>query len=361
MGQIWKGFGLPNAVGLKYILLSFRSITCIGFAAMNKRFQRIGFFILAASLSVTAADAGPIRDALKNLREKRVAGTADAGLQTATLSYAGTKRTLYFHMPDSVAGQKNVPAVFVFHGGGGDVQSVVSNSDMAVLADSLGFVAIFPKAAGNQWNDGRSVVSQGADDVGFVRAIIANSRQLMGVDLGRVFASGVSNGGMFTQRLSCDAADLFSAVAIVSANMPADYQASCNPSRSTPKVFFNGTTDPIMPWAGGEIRSLKALGMGAGGEVLSHDQTVAFWVGQDGCTSNSKSRSLPDLTNDGTTVVLSTFSNCKGSTVLAFFEITGGGHSWPGSDGKSRRVTGTVSQDISASEEMLKFFQEYGL
>ncbi len=328
---------------------------------MNKLFQRIGFMILTATLSVTAADAGPIRDALKNLREKRAAGTADSGLQTVTISYAGTERTLYFHVPAAVAGQKNVPAVFVFHGGGGDVQNVVSSSDMADLADSLGFVAIFPKAAGNQWNDGRSVVSQGADDVGFVRAIIANSEQLMGVDLGRVFASGVSNGGMFTQRLSCDAADLFSAVAIVSANMPADYQASCNPSRSVPKVFFNGTTDPIMPWAGGEIRSLKALGMGAGGEVLSHDQTVAFWLGQDGCSSNSKSRSLPDSTNDGTTVALTTFSNCNGSTVLEFFEITGGGHSWPGSDGKSRRVTGTVSQDISASEEMLKFFQGYGL
>ncbi len=328
---------------------------------MNALFQKIGFMFLVAALSVTAANAGPIREILKNFKEKRTADTAGSGLQTATVSYAGTDRKMSFHVPNSIAGQKNVPAVFVFHGGGGGIESIVSSSDMALFADSMGFVAIFPEAAGNQWNDGRSVVSQGADDVGFVKSIIANSEQLMGVDLGRVFASGVSNGGMFTQRLSCDAADLFSAVAIVSANMPADYQASCNPSRSIPKVFFNGTTDPIMPWAGGEIRSLKALGMGAGGEVLSHDQTVAFWLGQDGCSSNSKSRSLPDSTNDGTTVALTTFSNCNGSTVLEFFEITGGGHSWPGSDGKSRRVTGTVSQDISASEEMLKFFQGYGL
>ncbi len=329
---------------------------------MQWRFGAKIMAVLALGLGVSfAAEAGPIRDLIKNLREKRAGESASSTLQQASFAAGGVNRTVSFYVPSSLAGKSNVPAVFVFHGGGGDADGVAATSGIVELADALGFVVVLPEVVKGQWNDGRSASASPYDDVGYVRTIIGNSSALMGVDLGRVFASGISNGGMFTQRLSCDAADLFSAVAIISANMPSEYQGQCNPSRSLPKVFFNGNSDPIMPWGGGEIRSLKALGLGAGGTVMSHDETVAFWLGKDGCSGNGSSRNLPDATSDGTTVSVSTFSDCSGSTQLEFFEIDGGGHSWPGSGEKARRMAGTQSQDVSATEEMLIFFQGYGL
>jgi polyhydroxybutyrate depolymerase len=324
------------------------------------------FTIFFAGLVCTAigagfAGAGPIRDLLKNLKEKRNGAETSAVLQPVTISFQGVDRTFYVYVPQSAVGAANVPAVMVFHGGGGDAAGVATSSDMIDVAQALGFVAIFPEVISGQWNDGRSVSAGSYDDVGFVRAIIGNAEGLIGVDLGRVFAAGISNGGMFTQRLSCDAADLFSAVAVISANMPDEYQSACNPSRSVPKVFFNGTDDPIMPWSGGEIKSLKALGFGAGGSVMSHQQTQEFWLAQDGCSAAGSTRSLPDSANDGTTVSLQSFTNCSGSTQLSFYEIEGGGHSWPGSSERARRMAGTISQDVSATAEMIGFFQGYGL
>jgi polyhydroxybutyrate depolymerase len=116
-----------------------------------------------------------------------------------------------------------------------------------------------------------------------------------------------------------------------------------------------------MPWSGGEIKSLKALGFGAGGSVMSHQQTQEFWLAQDGCSAAGSTRSLPDSANDGTTVSLQSFTNCSGSTQLSFYEIEGGGHSWPGSSERARRMAGTISQDVSATAEMIGFFQGYGL
>jgi polyhydroxybutyrate depolymerase len=331
---------------------------------MILRFRTLFTAISLVAVLASGAQAGPIRDLLKNLREERKGGATtatDAELRPITVSFQGTNRTFFVYVPQSVAGRSNVPAVVVFHGGGGDISGLAAASEMTIAADAFGFVAIFPSVVSGQWNDGRSGTASGYDDVGFVRAIVGNSSSLFGVDLGRIFAAGISNGGMFTQRLSCDAADLISAAAIVSANMPADYQSQCRPSQSVPKVFFNGTSDPIMPWSGGEVKSLAALGLGAGGQVLSHDQTKDFWLAMDGCNNSASTRNRPDVSNDGTTVTQSTYASCRGSSQLEFFDIKGGGHSWPGSSVRARRVAGKVSQDISATAEMIAFFQKYGL
>ena len=54
------------------------------------------------------------------------------------------------------------------------------------------------------------------DDVGFARALVANvSAALLCIDAARVWAAGFSNGGMLSQRLLCEASDVFSAAASV--------------------------------------------------------------------------------------------------------------------------------------------------
>lgn len=328
---------------------------------MRSRFKSLVTALAATAVLAGAAQAGPIRDLIKNIKEKRSSQDAAGSLQAVTVNYQGIDRTFYAYVPASVAGKSGVSAVIVFHGGGGDAQGIVSSTDMTAVAESLGFVALFPEVVKGQWNDGRAESASAYDDVGYVRAILGNSESLYGVGLGNVFAAGISNGGMFTQRLVCDAADMFTAVAVVSANMPADYQGSCNPSRAVPKIFFNGTTDPIMPWDGGEIKSLKVLGLGAGGKVLSHAKTESFWLNKDGCSADASQQALPDAANDGTSVSVATYANCSGSTQLEFVAIDGGGHSWPGSSEPARRMAGKTSQDISATEEMVQFFQGYGL
>ncbi len=67
------------------------------------------------------------------------------------------------------------------------------------------------------WNGGTccgQAASAGLDDVALVRAIFAAEVvKHVNVDLGRVYATGLSNGGYLSYRLGCEASDLFTAVA----------------------------------------------------------------------------------------------------------------------------------------------------
>jgi len=147
---------------------------------------------------------------------------------------------------------------------------------------------------------------------------------------------------------------------VVAATMPADLALDCVPGRPLPLIFFNGTDDRLMPFEGGEIASLRLLGIGVGGSVLSQSATRDFWASAFGCDTAGAPRALPDIADDGTTVTRQDIGDCRDGADLAFLTITGGGHNWPGS-GPGRRFAGTVSADIDATAEMLAFFARHGL
>lgn len=251
------------------------------------------------------------------------------------------------------------PVVMVLHGGGGSGDRVAKQTGFANYVDRRKFIAVFPDAGGQQWNDGRETTRGAGSDVNFL-VQVAQQVTANGGDPRRVFVTGVSSGGMMAQRLACEAADTFAAAAIVNANMPAGIARSCRPARSLPIVFFSSPNDPLMPWDGGSIRA--GMMRGAGGTVISTPQTVDFWARVNGCGGEKVSQ-LPDRANDGTSVRLHSFSCSGGSTVL--YEIDGGGHTWPGSAGGQRpmlqRIVGPTSQDINATATILDFFGRYGL
>lgn len=308
--------------------------------------------IASIALAGMASADGPIRRLLTGGGNN----ASVAGLQQVTLNFGGQNRSYLISQPPGGGAH---PAVMIFHGGEGNGSETAAASNMAAWAQANGFVAIFPNSGGSQWNDGRAETANGRDDVGFARAVIGDAAARFGVDPGRVFAAGISNGGLFTQRLACEASGSFRAYAVVAATMPADLAGRCSPSRAVPIIFFNGTADRMMPWNGGQIASVRALGLGVGGRVMSHAQTLAFWTGKDGCGASSQA-ALPDTTNDGTTVTMQSFA-CSGGAQAVFYTINGGGHNWPGSGMRNRRITGVVSEDVSATETILSFFRQYGL
>ncbi len=309
--------------------------------------------LLGLVLGLASLAAGGIANA-----DRRDA--AVAGLLSETRAVGGIERSWYIALPAGSEGQTGLPAVLVFHGGEGDGRDAAASSRMAAAAQTQGFVAVFPSSGGTQWNDGRTETATGPDDVAFVRALVDDLVARQGIDPARVFIAGVSNGGMFVERLACDAPDLFRAGAVVAATMPADLAATCAPARPLPLIFFNGTDDRLMPFEGGEIASLRLLGIGVGGTVLSQSATRDFWASAFGCSAPGAPQALPDIADDGTTVARQDIGGCRDGADLAFLTITGGGHNWPGS-GPGRRFAGTVSADIDATAEMLAFFTRHGL
>ncbi|QIB35187.1 alpha/beta hydrolase family esterase [Ancylobacter pratisalsi] len=278
--------------------------------------------------------------------------------QKGSLMVGGEERTYTLFRPAAKGGPK--PIVMMLHGGGGDGARMVKQTGLARYVDSNDFIAVFPDAGGTQWNDGRETTRSNRDDVAFLLALIRKLVAEAGADPRRVFVAGVSNGGMLAQRLACEAAGSVTAAGVVIANLPSALAASCHPARPVPMVFFISTDDPIMPFAGGDVKA--GMLRGAGGKVISGLKTVNFWARVNGCGADT-STPLPDRTDDGTMVVLHSFACPAAST--QFYEIRGGGHTWPGGAVSDRpfvrRLVGNTSQDIHATELMIQFFHRYGL
>lgn len=272
------------------------------------------------------------------------------------LNHQGIDRSFVVHTPSGFDTSRRWPAVLVFHGGMGSGERLAGTVGMSEAADREGFLAVYPSSETDQWNDGRAATSSPVDDVGFVLAVLDKLERDFALDRNRVFAAGISNGGMFTQRLACEATGRFRAFGVVVANLPQDLSNRCNPAGRAPMVFFVGTEDPLMPFQGGQIG--RGRFAGAGGSVLSSDRTLDFWARANGCGAASR-EALADSADDGTRVVRESFSGCNGALLL--YEIQGGGHTWHGSDRRTRRYEGTASREIDTTRAMLGFFQRHGL
>ncbi len=129
------------------------------------------------------------------------------------------------------------------------------------LADREHFIVAYPQAFERSWADGRNDTSaekQGVDDVGFAKAVIEDITTKQTLDRSRVFATGLSNGAIFIDRLACEAADTFAAIAPVLGAVAKITAASCRPRLPVAVVAVQGRADLDYIWTapsrGGWVR-----------------------------------------------------------------------------------------------------------
>src|SRR5690606_38118732 len=92
----------------------------------------------------------------------------------------------------------------------------------------------------------------------------------------RVFATGISNGGFFSQYLAKKLPGKIAAVASVAATVPRCY-LNYGQSKPVPVLFILGTKDPLVPYEGGMVAG-KGVFSKNRGEVLSADESVRYWL-----------------------------------------------------------------------------------
>jgi polyhydroxybutyrate depolymerase len=266
-----------------------------------------------------------------------------------TIEAGGRERTYLIHVPTSRSPKAGL--LLVFHGGGGSGAGMPRFTGFDPLADQYGFVAVYPDGVNRQWNDG-GIPNNGVDDVGFVRALVHRLAQRFGIDRNRIFSVGISNGAMFSQRLACDLADGVAAFAAVDGNMPSAIASSCHPRRAVSVLQMNGTSDPLMPFEGGNVTIGRRVG------VLSAEQTVAFWVRNDRCSPAASTTMLPTVAPpDGTNVERRAYARCRSGSKVVFYVVHGGGHTWPGGYQYLPAIfIGRTSSQLDASRTIVQFF-----
>ncbi|MDS4041082.1 MAG: PHB depolymerase family esterase [Candidatus Competibacter sp.] len=269
------------------------------------------------------------------------------------------KRNYYLHLPSRLPNQK-IPLVMAFHGGQGNAQKFSDMTNFNAIADRENFAVVYPNACG-YWNDGReSTTSKSGNDLLFVKHLVDHLVRTRNIDERRIYATGASSGGMFTFRLACEMPNRFAAFATVIASMPVPLKLQCEPSAPVALLMINGTEDKLMPWQGGTIPMGQRRG--AGGEVVSVPETLAFWQRCNGCWSASKVEAvLEDPYGDGTVVKILDYPCRKKGAALKLVAIEGGGHTWPGMVQPPpvlARIVGKTSHAIDASETIWLFFRD---
>ncbi len=320
-------------------------------------------FLLVLLVCLLAASAGCRRSGTSRTRapakETVTGGTSGAGSiydAPREIQSGGRTRTYRVHVPPSYDGSGNIALVIAYHGHGGDGQGMEKLSHLSEVADREGFIVVYPDGVDRGWNDGRQPAGQdtNVDDVGFTRDLIKTLESQYTIDPKRVFATGMSNGGFMCYRLACDAPDVVTAIAPVSALMGSNLARGSTSTTPVSVLVIEGTDDPFVPWAGGAV----AGGSAGRGDALSAADTIAFWVRLDGCSSKPESAALPNRDpSDGTKVSSDTYSGGRNGTEVELVTADGGGHTWPnGWQYLAKRIIGSTSKDIDASDVIWRFF-----
>jgi len=260
---------------------------------------------------------------------------------------------------DSRAG--SIPLIIVLHGANAAGSIIRLYSGFDELADQKNFFVVYPDSYGPCWNDGRvdmesKAFASGIDDVRFISELIDHIASTHPVDRNRVYAAGFSNGGMMVLRLGIAIPEKLAAIATVSGLLPKQL-AQSRPGKTVPVLVIHGTSDRVVPWAGGILKS----GEKTRGEVMSFVDTALFWARNNGCRAPAELIVMPDTDpSDGTLPFQVSYTCCNPGSEVLLLVIQGGDHNWPGTEHifPENRV-GKTCRDINATRYIWDFFSRH--
>jgi polyhydroxybutyrate depolymerase len=204
------------------------------------------------------------------------------------------------------------PLVLALHGAGETGAEFAEDTGFSRLADREHFLVAYPSAGGPNafWNLSGQVPGAPNDIEALERSLDALEGSAC-IDRGRVFVTGVSNGGGMTARLACVFSERLAGVAAVAGgyrSLPA-----CKPERPLPVLEIHGTGDQVVPY---------------GGQPPDYRGSVARWLAQwrriDGCHGVAARLSpAPGVTEIA-------WRHCSAGTRVEHVRLDGAAHGWPG-------------------------------
>jgi polyhydroxybutyrate depolymerase len=298
---------------------------------------------------------------------------AAAAPQELSVETKDGPRTAMLMWPAGTASDDAMPLVILLHGRGASAAGSVGlrRSVPAPLSAWVGIserdkVAVLAlqgtrgrsELAG--WNDCRKddPSKPDADDVGYANLVLHQVMATHAVDPARIYLMGMSNGAIMSFRLAQELDQPVAALAAVAGPMPAG-DACPAPTRPLSVLLIHGTSDPLVPYQGGEVH----FGTAEMGSVLSVEETAARWRSIDHLGNLGTTDQLPRLlSSEGKTTATRTLwgSDAAGLQV-ELIRIDGGGHAEPSIDHNYGRIylglAGAQNHDFESAEEAWRFFK----
>jgi polyhydroxybutyrate depolymerase len=301
----------------------------------------------------------------------------------------GYNRTATLYVPTIDTLQLKAPLIVDIHGWGCTMENQIAKSRFNKFADEEGFVVVWPsgyfKATQPLWpswlplpvypswgfvfNAGTCCPMAAAkliDDVGFIADLIeyikaevrSQTESTREIDSNRIYASGISGGAMFVNRLACELNDVFAAVGPVSGPitngqipgiLPAVLSGSdpFHCSGSMPTLYFHGTADEVVPYY---FNFFDQLFLGF--------PSIPYYKSQRKKLNGIDPSDKGIVTYKHEHATCTSFGSPEVNTT--FCDMDGGAHSWPGDpNGHKKGIFRTDFTSIDASRAMLAFFKQH--
>jgi polyhydroxybutyrate depolymerase len=282
-----------------------------------------------------------------------------------SIEYAGSNRHYLISVPPEYSRGHRYPLLLVFHGGAGNPEQVLKSSDIVERAAKQNWILVAPAGSGGfggrllTWNVGFGfgyAMRNKVDDIGFVRRLIDLLKSDYSIDANRVYATGISNGGILCHLLAAELSDQIAAIAPIVATAGGrareqrHWTVPASPNQPVSVIAFNGALDQRVPTEGGWQK--KATGHDPV-EMWSLKQTIDFWVRHDRC---NESPTVED--NEAKQYRRFTYNACRAGSEVVQYILLNQGHAWPGGE-KGYWRADSPSRLVSANDLMFEFFRRH--
>jgi predicted peptidase len=192
----------------------------------------------------------------------------------------GTMREYVLEIPDDYDPSKPYKLIFGWHWRGGVANDVVSGQIIGGpyygLQSRADGSAIFvsPEGIDMGW------ANTGGRDIAFLRAMLERFNANLCIDQARIFSTGFSYGGMMSDAIGCEMADVFRAIA----PMSGAFYSGCREPNMNPIALWlaHGDNDTVVPLADGQEARDKFLERnGCGSTTTPTDPSPC--VSYEGC------------------------------------------------------------------------------
>jgi len=167
----------------------------------------------------------------------------------------GETREAIVYAPDALAGNEKIPLVFSFHGRGDTMQNFQYTNVHVAWPEAIVvyFQGLSTGGGLSGWQAGRG--ADGDRDVKLVDVALASLREAYNVDDDRIYATGFSNGGMFTYLLWAERPGVFAAYAPVAGRL----RPSVQPIEPRPIFHVAGRQDRQVEFSAQEAAIANAV------------------------------------------------------------------------------------------------------
>ena len=264
-----------------------------------------------------------------------------------TIMIEGVEREYLLALPNQISA--STPVLLVLHGGGGSGKKLARQIKLHREPRAKKVLIAYPSGLNRQWNDSREEIvndKAAANDVLFLTTLIQNLKTTYELK-SSVWITGLSNGGMMSWRMGCEASELIDGIMPVISGIPLRLLRSCSP-RNISVFAAAADQDPIVPYEGGRV---KIFGKNRG-RVLSFERSLKFFARKLKCSALPSSKEDPNP-KDSTSLEYFHFS-CKQGRFLEGVKMVNGGHVWPGNSHgfMYKKVVGNPVLDFSMNQKV---------